>query len=219
MNRKTHLALAAGALVLGLAACSSGGAAPEGPETAEPTSEAPTPDPTVEEPETVALSGSWVAESYSGAVMTVEWGVAPTDERVAELEDFRVASGAEEVSYTLVDVDNRAGTEYQNLIPSQIFDEAGSATDLVDAAAATEDWAPETIWTEDEDGYYSVDATGEGISEEDAVALNEQWASLDLPSGAEPGERVTVVLVGPADLPDRAAGVLLRDASAYPKAN
>ena len=219
MNRKTYLALAAGALVLGLAACSSGGAAPEGPETAEPTSEAPIPDPTVEEPETVSLSGSWVAESYSGAVMTVEWDVAPTDERVAELEDFRVASGAEEVSYTLVDVDNRAGTEYQNLFPAEIYDEEGNVTELYDSLTATEDWAPETIWTEDEEDYYSVDASGEEISDEAAVALNEQWASLDTPDGAQPGERVTVVLVGPADLPDRAAGVLLRDASAYPKAN
>lgn len=216
MNRKSAIALGAAAAVLALAACSSGAESPEAPQPPDPGVEVQEAAPTVEEPETAALSGAWVAESHTGAVMTVEWGIDPTDERVAELEAFRVATGAAPVSYTAVDIDNRQGTAYQNLYPSQIFDEAGAATELVDAAEAASGWAPETIWSEDGESYHSVNAAGEDISEEAAVDLNEQWAELGMESGAEPGQRVTVILVGPEELPAAAAGVILRDASAYP---
>ena len=216
MNRKSLIALGAAAAVLALGACSSGSSSPEASETADPGVEVQEAAPTVETPETAALSGVWVAESYTGAVMTVEWDIDPTDERVAEMEAFRVAAGAEEVSYTAVDIDNRQGTDYQNLFPSQIFDEAGAATELIDGQEAASAWAPETIWADDMESYHSVNAAGEEISDEEAIALDEQWAALETPSGAEPGERVTVILVGPADLPEDAAGVILRDASAYP---
>ena len=216
MNRKSLITLGAAAAVLALGACSSGSASPEASETPESRVEAQEAVPTVEEPETAALSGVWVAESYTGAVMTVEWDIDPTDERVAELEAFRVATGAEEVSYTAVDIDNRQGTDYQNLYPTEIFDEAGAVTELIDGQEAATAWAPELIWSDDGGSDRTVNAAGEEISEEDAVALNGQWVALDTPSGAAPGERVTVILVGPADLPDDAAGVILRDASAYP---
>lgn len=142
--KRTPGILAAIAITLSLTAC---GAA-DSPENTDNT-EAPASEPTTTETEEPQLypAGPFELTSATGAAITFELPTPATDESLAEIEQFRTDTGGEAVSYLVVKVDNRNGTEPVTLETVTAFDADGTKYEFTDVTDFLDEWSP----------YYSED--------------------------------------------------------------
>lgn len=159
--------LAAIAITLSLTACG----ATDSPENTE----APASEPTATETEEPQLypAGPFELTSAAGAEITFELPTPVTDESLAEIEQFRTDTGGTPVSYLVIKVDNRNGTEPVTLEEVTAFDTDGTRYEFSSVSDFIGEWSPH--YTENDD-YVRLDGTT--ISAEEGGALYNRGVDL-----------------------------------------
>lgn len=158
--KRSHGLLAALAITLSLTACG----ASEGAGPTEPT----TPEANTSETEAPQLypSGPFELTTANGAEITFELPTPATNESLAEIEQFRTDAGGAAVSYLLIKVDNRNGTEPVTLETVSAFDAEGTKYEFTEVTSFVDEWSP--YYSED---YEYVLPDGSKLPEEEGDAL------------------------------------------------
>jgi len=168
-------------------------------------------------------AGEYKATAEAGGTILMQIPADPTDETLAEIEEYREATGAEPVTYLLADVDNRQGTDHIGMRNVYIYDEDGTEYQFSDVSEYISDIEPETDWASEDETYSLVDGTE--ISRDQYFELSSTGTDLhnEHMHGASPAERKTMILVYEGDdLPNKFTRVAVQpgpfgeEVEAYP---
>ena len=148
-------------------------------------------------------AGEYEAYAEAGGHIVMQIPASTNDEPIAEIEEYREATGAEPVTYLIADVDNRDGTDSINMWKVEVFDEEGNSYEFNGVSEYVSDIGPEADWASEDESYTLIDGTE--ISKDEYFTLNS--ISTDLHNehlhGASAAERKTMILVYEGtDLPD-----------------
>lgn len=188
------------AALFALTACSS--SAPE-EETTEEVGVETTAPPEAE----LYPAGAFELTSIAGAEITFDLPTDASDERLAEIEQFRANTGGEPVSYIVVEVDNRNGTDDVMLENIDVFDEDGTKYEFTDITNFIDEWSP--YYSED---YEWVLPDGSVMPEEEGDALNNRGVDLynaNLGEIAVAENSIVILALQDVDLPSEFTRVVV----------
>jgi hypothetical protein len=191
-----------------------------GSTEAEEAETAPVENETVEQPEVAEETeadaehnpmdgfGPMAAGTYElypelGGYATFDLPTDPTHADIAPIEEYRTANNLDPLTYILIDVDNRDGTEMLKFPAITVYDEEGTAYEFQHLEWAIEDWQPERSWDMDNEEFWAPDGTTISMSEYQELEAQYDEITENLTSSVSAAERNTIILAYLGDdLPD-----------------
>ncbi|WP_017793440.1 LptM family lipoprotein [Leucobacter salsicius] len=158
--------------------------------------QAPTQEPTTAEAVEPQLypEGPFELTSLSGAEISFELPSPANDENLAEIEQFRTDTGGSPVSYIVLQVDNRNGTEPVALENVTAFDADGNKYEFSSIIDFIDEWSP--YYSED---YEYVLPDGTTLPEDEGDELQRRGVDIYNSNLGEVAvaENATIILASP----------------------
>lgn len=160
-------------------------------------------DPT-EKPEVeTAGHGTYRVHAMSGAEIEFELPTDPSHEDLAAIEQYRQDAEIDPVTYIVVDVDNRHGTDTAQMNTIAVYDPEGNEYEFEKLERLLVDWSPYRSYDYDNEVFELPG--GATIDETTYRALEEQHDAIEdnLSGSVSPAARSNIILVYEGDdLPD-----------------
>ncbi|QIK62329.1 hypothetical protein G7068_03240 [Leucobacter viscericola] len=191
--KRTLGIVAALTMSISLMACSGGANNADEPKSGTDATQAEAEAPTL------FPAGPFEFTTETGAKITFDLPSAADDERIADIEKYRVDTNASPVTYVIANVDNRKGTDYAGLTNVSAFDKEGRKYEFTEVFKTISDWQP--YYSEDHE-YVMPD--GSKVAEDVGTELYNRGIDIynKFLKGPAPAEQGTVVLVSKdVDLP------------------
>lgn len=157
--------------------------------------------------------GTFTGTTESGAKLTLH---VPA-ETPADIEAFRVKTGAAPVGYVLLEVDNSASTEQVGASGVTLVDSEGNQLEYESAFIPLDDWGPtmrDDGPKDKNDGYWYSMPDGTEVSEDEYRELSDEEAALynaNLGQPVAPRAKGSELFIGPA-VPEELLYVEVQDA-------
>lgn len=158
-------------------------------------------------------------QTESGAEVRLNIGATPEDDEIiASLESVRETVQGDSVTYIVADVDNRNGVDLINMYNLAMYDADGVEYQFSPADTyGDENWNPSSIYPDDGDVYFESADGSKKMTEAEGREIQHEWFDLidKLETGVNPSQRATMIMVGPADLPDSVSTVQVEPSGAF----
>lgn len=151
----------------------------------------------------VMEAGEYEVYPELGGHAKFELPTSPDREEVAAFEEYRQANNFDPLTYLVVDVDNRNGSEILKFLEVTVFDEQGTAYEFEQLEEVVGEWCPDRSWDMDDEVFWAPD--GSTISFEEYQEFEAQCNGLadDLVSSVDVAEHNSIILAYEGDdLPD-----------------
>lgn len=153
----------------------------------------------------IMAAGEFEVYPEFGGHAVFDLPTSPDHEKVAPFEEYREIHNLDPITYIVIDVDNRDGTEILKFPAISAFDENGMSYQFEDIeySGIIEEWGPERSWDMDNEQFWAPDGTS--ISFDEYQAIEDEYEALteSLNSSVEAAEHNTITLAYPGDdLPD-----------------
>src|SRR5690625_3052371 len=191
-------------LALALVGCGSTETTSDEPQNAEEAQQQYADEQDTGEPEVqTAGHGTYRVHATSGTELEFELPTPADHEDLAAIEQYRQEAEIEPVTYIIVDVDNRQGTDTAQMNTIAVYDTEGNEYEFGKLEHLLTDWSPYRSYDYDNEVFELPN--GDTIDEATYRALDEQHNAIEdnLSGSVSPAARSKVILVYEGDdLPD-----------------
>lgn len=144
-------------------------------------------------------AGEFELQASQGTHITFELPTDPAHEDLAAIEEYRETVNVEPVTYIVVDVDNRQGTDGVTLPQLNVYDEDGTEYEFQKLDWYFTDWQPQRSWEAEDETYWLPDETP--ITEDEYRALEQTHNDLEdsLTSTVSEAGRDTIIMAHQGD--------------------